>query len=92
MEERINIVARKYLEMWNDQYAVVNEREIVSYGVREAMRDIEGWIEGYDPNESRETAGCAEFSRGELLELYRGLAPSASFFCYTVNTDYLNVT
>jgi hypothetical protein len=86
----VEAIAAKYIEMWNEQYALVNEAEIVKYSVQSAMRDIESWIRGQDPNDARETAGCAAFTRDDLLELYRYLAPSASFFCYTCVTDYVS--
>ena len=93
MEESVvSIVATKYLEMWNEQYALVNEREIVSYGVSAAMQDIEGWIDGVDPNDSRETAGCADLTADELREVYSLLAPSASFIGYTPAQRYTRVT
>ena len=90
-ESEVTTVATRYLEMWNEQYALVNETEIVSYGVTAAMRDIESWIEGRDPNGARETAGCEDWTRAQLLELYRALAPSASFFCYTPVTEYVSL-
>jgi len=89
MEDKVSIAATKYLEMWNEQYALVNDPEIVKWAVTAAMHDIEWWIDGLDPNESLEAAGCAEFSRNQLLELYQNLAPSASFFCYTPVPKYL---
>ena len=91
-ESEVTKTATRYLEMWNEQYALVNDPEIVKWAVTSAMHDIEWWIDGQDPNDSRETAGCTEFSHDELLELYRALAPSASFFCYTPVTEYLTET
>jgi|TARA_Y100000310_G_C20156157_1_gene566968 hypothetical protein len=93
MEESVvSIVATRYLEMWNEQYAIVNETKIVSYGVSAAMQDIEGWIDGVDPNDSREMAGCADFTVEQLREVYSLLAPSASFFGYTPAQRYTRVT
>ena len=92
VESEVSIVATKYLEMWNEQYGVVRDRDIVKHTCCEAMADIVGWIEGDDPNESRAMAGCADFTRAQLLDLYQGLAPSASYFGYTPVTEYLNVT
>jgi hypothetical protein len=89
VESEVSIVATKYLEMWNEQYASVNETEIVSYTVSAAMSDIESWIEGQDPNGARETAGCEAFTREDLLELYQCLAASASFFHYSPRLEYL---
>jgi hypothetical protein len=87
--DRVSETATRYLEMWNEQYALVNERQIVSYAVSAAMRDIESWIEGIDPNDALTAAGCEDFSRAQLLELYRALAPSASFFNYRPRSDLL---
>jgi hypothetical protein len=89
VESEVSIVATKYLEMWNEQYALVNEAEIVKYAVQAAMQDIESWIEGEDPNGARGTAGCDTFTRAQLLELYQCLAPSASFFHYSPRLEYL---
>ncbi|HIL06177.1 MAG TPA: hypothetical protein EYG17_09030 [Acidimicrobiia bacterium] len=88
----VEVIATKYLEMWNEQYALVNETEIVSYGVTAAMRDIESWIEGDDPNESRDMAGCTDFTVDQLREVYSLLAPTASFFGYTVSRTHIRVT
>jgi hypothetical protein len=87
--DRVSEIATRYLEMWNEQYALVNERQIVSYAVSAAMRDIESWIEGIDPNDALVDAGCEDFSRAQLLELYHALAPSASFFNYRPRSDLL---
>jgi len=93
MEESVvSIVATRYLEMWNEQYALVNETEIVCYGVTAAMRDIESWIDGLDPNESRDMAGCTDFTVDQLREVYSLLAPTASFFGYTVSNQHTRVT
>jgi len=91
-ESEVTKTATRYLEMWNEQYALVNDPEIVKWAVEAAMRDIECWLCGIDPNNARETAGCTEFNRAQLLELYQALAPSASFFCYTPVTEYLRET
>ena len=88
----VGATATKYLEMWNEQYALVNETGIVKYAVEAAMRDIESWIEGQDPNGARETAGCADMTANQLREVYSLLAPSASFFGYTIDTRYTPVT
>jgi hypothetical protein len=90
--DRVEERASRYLEAWNEQYALVNETEIVSYGVSAAMSDIEHWIEGRDPNEARAAAGVEGWSVDELIQLYRYLAPSASFFCYTIQSELLAVT
>jgi len=70
--------------MWNEQYGVVNDTSIVAWAVREAMRDIESWIEGIDPNGAKEAAGVQDWSRDEFIKLYRALSPTAAFFEYTV--------
>ena len=85
----VEAIASKYLEMWNEQYAHTNDAQIVSYGVKAAMRDIESWIEGHDPNDSREMAGCADFTRAQLLELYQCVAATASFFHYSPQLEHL---
>ena len=87
--DRVSEIATRYLEMWNEQYALVNERQIVSYAVSAAMQDIEWWLDGIDPNGALPSAGCEDFSRAELLELYQALAPSASFFNYRPRSDLL---
>jgi len=86
----VEVIATKYLEMWNEQYAHTNDAQIVSYGVTAAMRDIEDWIEGLDSNGSREMAGCDTFTRAQLLELYQYVAATASFFHYSVRLEYLS--
>jgi hypothetical protein len=86
----VDAIASKYIAMWNEQYALVNETEIVSFAVTGAMRDIEYWIDGQDPNGARDMAGCAEFTVEQLREVYSLLAPCASFFGYTPVTDYVN--
>lgn len=82
---RVDEYAEAYLGRWNEQYAVVNDTSIVAWSVREAMRDIEQWIEGRDPNGAKEAAGVEDWSRDEFIELYRALSPTAAFFEYTVN-------
>ena len=85
----VEAIATRYLAMWNEQYALVNETEIVSYAVQAAMQDIESWIAGEDPNGARETAGCEALTPAQLLELYQCLAASASFFHYSPRLEYL---
>ena len=80
---RVDEAAERYLEMWNSQYAIVNEIGIVAWAVSQAMRDIERWIEGSDPNGAREQPGMVDCSRDELIGLYRWLSPTASFFEYS---------
>jgi len=82
--DRVDESATHYLSMWNEQYGVVNDTSIVAWAVREAMRDIESWIEGIDPNGAKEAAGVQDWSRDEFIKLYRALSPTAAFFEYTV--------
>tara|TARA_B100000405_G_scaffold252480_1_gene186326 strand:- start:232 stop:513 length:282 start_codon:yes stop_codon:yes gene_type:complete len=81
--DRIDEATERYLSWWNDQYARVNDVSIVAWAVKEAMGDIESWIEGSDPKQSREGAGFSDWSRDELISLYRALSSSAAFFEYT---------
>lgn len=83
--DRVDETATRYLSMWNEQYATVNDTNIVSWSVREAMRDIEQWIEGSDPNGAKQSAGVEDWTRDEFIDLYRALSPTAAFFEYTVN-------
>jgi hypothetical protein len=75
--------------MWNEQYAQVNERQIVSYAVSAAMRDIECWIDGIDPNGAKSSAQVEDWSVTEFLQLYKHLAATASFFNYRTRSDLL---
>lgn len=84
---RVDTAAERYLTRWNSMHEQVNDRGIVRYGIKEAMRDIEQWIEGRDPNGARDIAGMVDWSRDELISLYRALSPTAAFFEYTVR-DY----
>jgi len=87
---RVDEMALRYLTMWNEQYGLVNDDNIVAYAVREVMHDLESWIVGEDPNGAIETAGCGDYSNAELLELYNALASTACFFHYTPVTKYLD--
>ncbi len=80
---RVDEAAEKYLSKWNDQYAQVNDPSIVAWSVSAAMRDIECWIEGSDPNGALETCGFEDWTRDEFISLYRALSPTAAFFEYT---------
>ena len=80
---RVDESAERYLARWNDQYAQVNDPSIVAWSVSAAMRDIEQWIEGSDPNGAKEQAGVSDWTRDEFISLYRALSPSAAFFEYT---------
>ena len=84
--DRVDAATERYLNWWNDQYARVNDVSIVAWAVKEAMHDIESWIEGADPKQSRESAGFSDWSRDDLIQLYRALSSSAVFFEYTPNT------
>ena len=90
--DRVETSATKYLEIWNEQYARVNDTGICKWAVEAAMRDIESWIEGHDPNGAKEAADVVDWTEDEFRELYSILAPSASFFCYHVRQDYMSVT
>ena len=57
--DRVDEAAERYLGKWNEQYSLVNDKEIVIWQVSGAMRDIEQWIEGRDPNGAKEMAGGA---------------------------------
>ena len=81
--DRVDEATERYLSWWNDQYARVNDVSIVAWAVKEAMGDIESWIEGSDPKQSRESAGFSDWSRDDLISLYRALSSSAAFFEYT---------
>ena len=81
---RVDEAAERYLGMWNEQYNLVNDKGIVVYAVSSAMRDIECWIEGSDPNGAKESAGVEDWTRDEFIDLYRALSPSAAFFDFTV--------
>ena len=35
--DRVSEAASQYLEMWNEQYAIVRDVDIVQYAVRSAM-------------------------------------------------------
>jgi|LWDU01.1.fsa_nt_gi hypothetical protein len=89
---RVETSATRYLEIWNEQYARVNDTGICKWAVEAAMRDIESWIEGHDPNGAKEAADVVDWTEDEFRELYSILAPSASFFCYHVRQDYMSVT
>ena len=90
--DRVEVRALEYLEAWNNQYAHVRDAGIVKFAVEAAMSDIEQWIEGQDPNGAKARVDVDGWSDDELIHLYRCLAPSASFFCYPVRTEYLTVT
>ena len=81
---RIEEATERYLTSWNDNYALVNDRGIVTWQVRNVMADIECWIEGSDPNGAKESAGVEDWSRDEFIELYESLSATAAFFDYTV--------
>ncbi len=83
--DRVDEAAERYLGKWNEQYSLVNDKEIVIWQVDGAMRDIEQWIEGRDPNGAKEMAGVEDWTRDELISLYKSLSPTAAFFGYTVN-------
>ena len=83
--DRVDEAAERYLSKWNDQYAQVNDSKIVAWSVSGAMRDIECWIEGSDPNGAKEMAGVEDWTRDELISLYKALSPTAAFFEYTPN-------
>tara|TARA_Y100001970_G_scaffold63121_1_gene80763 strand:- start:1511 stop:1792 length:282 start_codon:yes stop_codon:yes gene_type:complete len=83
--DKVDKAAEAYLSRWNEQYSVVNDTSIVAWAVREAMRDIECWIEGSDPNGAKEAAGVEDWTRDEFISLYRALSPTAVFFEYTTN-------
>ena len=80
--DRIDEAIERYLTWWDDQYKRVNDIGITAYAVREAMQDIENWIEGADPKSSRVGAGFGDWSRDDLISLYRTLSPTAAFFEY----------
>ena len=90
--DRVETSATRYLEIWNEQYARVNDVGICKWAVEAAMRDIESWIEGIDPNGAKGAADVLDWSEEEFRMLYSILAPSASFFCYHVNPVYMSVT
>jgi len=99
--DRVETAATRYLEIWNEQYARVNDVGIckwavvvgcVGCAVEAAMRDVESWIDGHDPNGAKDAAGVVDWTNEEFRALYSILAPSASFFCYPVNQDYMSVT
>ena len=90
--DRVEVTATQYLEMWNEQYARVNDVGICKWAVEAAMRDIECWIDGVDPNGAKEAAEVQDWTVDEFKSLYSILAPSASFFCYSVRQDYMSVT
>ena len=81
--DRVDEATERYLSWWNDQYGRVNDVSIVAWNVKGAMQDLEAWIEGNDPNESRDGAGFSDWSRDDLISLYRALSSSAAFFEYT---------
>ena len=87
--DRVSETATRYLNMWNEQYALVNETEIVSYAVTSAMRDIECWCQGIDPNDAKSSADVEDWSADEFRQLYRHLAATASFFNYRPRSDLL---
>jgi len=79
--DRVDETAERYLSQWDDSYRAVNDREIVCYMVRAAMNDIQKWIESdTDFDGGRAQAGYTDWSRDELIELYRVLSPTAAFF------------
>ena len=80
--DRVDEMTAHYLENWNANYALVNDRGIVNWQVRGVMMDIECWIEGSDPNGALEQSGMEDWSRDEFISLYRSLSATASFFDY----------
>ena len=83
--DRVEEAAERYLTMWNEQYALVNDSSIVAWAVLAAMQDIEWWVQSEDPN----GANAANLSPEEARQLYRILAPSASFFNYSCRAELL---
>lgn len=93
--DRVDVKTAMYIAAWNENYAVVNDREITGWLVRNVMTDLECWIEGRDPNGARVQADMVDWTRDELIHLYRGLAASAMFFGprhWSVRSEYLNET
>tara|TARA_A100001011_G_scaffold268834_2_gene277977 strand:+ start:7973 stop:8260 length:288 start_codon:yes stop_codon:yes gene_type:complete len=88
--DRVDKRAEHYLGVWNDSYAQVNDPGIVNWAVTAAMRDIESWVEGWDPNGAKESAGVEDWSRSEFIRLYRALSPTAAFFEYAPRSDILS--
>ena len=87
--DRVSKAAAMYLETWNEQYATVRDVDIVQYAVRTAMQDIERSCDCTDPNGSSQGAKFEGWSATEYRELYKHLAPSASFFNYRPRSDLL---
>ena len=87
--DRVDKAVAHYLTAWNDQYGLVNDKDIVIWQVRNVMHDIEYWVDGEDPNGALETCGYEDWTRAEFVKLYRSLAPSASFFGLRANPEIL---
>jgi hypothetical protein len=87
--DRVSESAARYLEMWNEQYAIVRDVDIVQYAVRSAMRDIERWCDGTDPNGAKTDEQAEEWSVDDFRELYKTLAATASFFNFRTRSDLL---
>lgn len=81
MDNRVDGIAIRYIEMWEDTFRATNDKGIVLIGVSQAMSDIELWCNGADRN----SANVLALSSEEAQSLYKSLAPAAVFYNFAPN-------